>query len=156
MKKPNKKGFNLWDYLYYRTTLLYSKIEKKAGFEYNKDTGAYLVTVMLFFNFYGLLLIIIGLVIPNVFVSFSKHEYFTYIIILLMITYSIIVSQIMKKRHDIIFEKYEKETEKEKKVRGMILIFYIILSTIIFFVSVFILREVFLSNASTNLSINIK
>ena len=146
MKKTDKKGFNLWDYLYYRTTLLYSKIEKKAGFEYNKDTGAYLVTVMLFFNFYGLLLIIIGFFIPDVFVSFSKHEYFTYAIILAMIIYSILVSQIMKRRHGTIFKKYEKETEKQKKTRGRLLIFYIILSTIIFFVSVFVLREVFLSN----------
>lgn len=135
MKKTNKVGFNLWDYLYYRTTLLYSKIEKKAGFEYNKDTGAYAVTVVTMFNFWGLFLTLIELLMPQAYSLFTKSEYDFIIIIMFLLGYSILISTIMKKRHNKIFKRYEKETDEQKKKRGFWLVLYIFISIIIFFVS---------------------
>ncbi len=138
------KGFNLWDYLYYRTTLWYSKNEKSAGFEYNKDTGAYAVTAAIFFNFYGVLLILIARLIPEYFITFSKNDYFVYLIVALAIVHSIVVSLIMKKRHQKIFEMYESETEKQRDKRGALLVVYVISSILIFFITAYFLREILL------------
>ena len=143
MEKKNKESFNIWDYLYYRVTLLYSKIEKEAGFEYNKSTGIYAVTVAIMFNFSSLLLAIIDILTPQKYFSFLKSDYYYIAIILVTILYIIIVYIIMQKRHKMIFEKYEKETAKQRDVRGNWLYFYIIASVIGFFVSAYLARMVF-------------
>lgn len=135
--------FNIWDYLYYRVTLLYSKIEKEAGFEYNKSTGIYAVTVAIMFNFSGLILIILTLLSPNSFKKFAESSYFSIVIVLVTILCIIMIYMIMQKRHKMIFEKYQKETAKQRDVRGNWLYFYIIASVIGFFVSAYLSRMVF-------------
>ena len=135
--------FNIFDYLYYRTTLLYSKIERKAGFEHNKDTGAYAVTVATMFNFFGLLLTILTLVIPDVYTVFTKSKYDKIVIIFFLFGYSILISRIMKSRHENIFKKYESETEKQKKTRGTWLLVYIVISIVGFFISGYIAKIAF-------------
>jgi hypothetical protein len=143
MEKKNKIGFYLWDYLYYRTTLLYEKVKKKAGFFANKDTGAYVVTVVTMFNFFGLLLAIISLLMPKLYLDFTKSGYDSIVIVVILLVYSVIISMIMKKRHKVIFDRYIDETEKQKETRGAWLILYIMVSVIGFFISGYIAKIVF-------------
>jgi len=136
----NNKWFNIWDYLYYRTTILYSKIDKNAGFEDNKDTGAHIVTVCTMFNFFGIILAIISLIFPKLMDKFRESTYDYVIIIIILLGYAVLITRIMRKRHDMIFQRYRKETAQQRKNRGFWLIIYVIISIISFFASAYLVK----------------
>ena len=141
MKKKDST-FNLWEYTYYRVTILYSKAEKSAGFKANMDTGASVVSTCISLNFMTILLFILAVVLRENFTVFTENIWFQFfiggqfILILLLALYIL-----EKKRHKIIFRRYSKETEMQKKIRGWMAITYIVLSIIIFVISIPIGRK---------------
>ena len=144
-RKPNietSKSWNLWDYLYYRVTLFYSKAESKLGFDDNKRRGSQFTALFIGLNVQSLLMLILTLL-------FNKNEFllnymgFIFIgLLLIILVYSIYYFE--KKKHKLIFEKYNKETDKQKKDRGYMLNMYFAITIISLFVVVFIGRTLWI------------
>jgi archaellum biogenesis protein FlaJ (TadC family) len=141
MKKKDSV-FNLWEYMYYRVTTLYSKIEKSAGFESNMDTGACAVSTCVSLNFMTILFFILAVVLRENFIVLVDNILFQLFIGGLIILILLLALYILeKKRHKIIFRQYSKETEKQKKIRGWVVITYIVLTFIFLGMSISIGRE---------------
>jgi hypothetical protein len=129
----NKK-FNIWEYLYYRVVIIYSKIESKAGFEYNKDSGAWVVAVCLIANILTVLLSLI-FILP---VNFSLDEKGYLILKIVLIGIILIIlwysyKYFTNKNHYKIFKKYKNESLKQMKKRGWLIFVYVVLSFIALF-----------------------
>ena len=140
--KEKDSSFNLWEYTYYRVTILYSNAEKSAGFKANMDTGASVVTTCIFLNIESVMFLILPLLFGNDLIELIDNFLFIcfhillYIIILLLSLYIL-----EKKRHKIIFKQYSEDTERKKKLRGWVVISYIVFSIIIIGISNSIGRE---------------
>lgn len=129
----SENRFNVLEYLFYRTTLLYSKIESRAGIEGNMMTGAWVVSVCLSLNFLSGSLIILYLggdsvrefslnypkVIPIFIVGIG-------VIILVLSLYMFVY-----RHHKRIFAKYEDETKLQQKTRTRFAILYIVMSFVV-------------------------
>ncbi|NQX97709.1 MAG: hypothetical protein HRT73_07490 [Flavobacteriales bacterium] len=135
--------FNLLEYLYYRATILYGKIEKKSGEGDNKNTGAVLVAVCVYLNLLAILLFSLVIVLGDTFTQLSKYSLFKfslgglYVIILL---FSLFI--LAKKSHERIFKKYEEETLSQREKRGFFVMAYVFFSFVILAVSVFISKNI--------------
>jgi hypothetical protein len=142
MKKKDNT-FNLWEYTYYRVTILYSKAEKSAGFKANMDTGASVVTTCIFFNLESMMFLILPLIFGNDLIELIDNFFFIcfhillYIIILLLSLYIL-----EKKRHKIIFKQYSEDTLRQRKFRGWVVITYIVFSIIIIGISISIGKDI--------------
>ena len=128
---------NLWDYLYYRTTLFYKKTESKFGFEDNKMRGSYTAGFFFFMNILTLVSIILMIFFDKD--TFKGNDYLaiaSVVVFILSNLYSI--QYFEQKRHNLIFENFKKENINQKKTRGNYLILYIILSIISFMTMAYI------------------
>ena len=128
--------WNIWEYLYYRTTLFYSKHESKYGFEDNKSRGSYISGLLFSLNVESIIMLIIT-------IFFKKNnflvDYFGYIIVgvfLILILYS--KHYFEKKKHLEIFEKFQTESNQQKRNRSILLISYIVSTIISLFVIVYL------------------
>ena len=126
MNESNDK-INLLDYLYYRTFLLYKKVERKEGLGSNKDRGVFLVATCLSFNLTSILSVL------DYFFFKIDNNIMTYIYVGCYIITNLICLYIFEvRRHDMILLKYEKESECQKENRGVIVLSYVIISFFIF------------------------
>jgi len=129
----SKNSFNVLEYLYYRTTILYRNIESKAGFEANKDRGAWVVSVCLILNFLSVFLLILysgGGAVRE----FSLH--FPKVIPIFIVTISVIILglsfyMLVYKHHERIFAKYKNETTLQQKTRTRLAVLYIVMSFVV-------------------------
>jgi len=125
----SKNRFNVLEYLYYRATILYRNIEGKAGFEANKDRGAWVVSVCLILNIMTILLFAGTIFLKEDIKKlgdFAVFKYFLFGVPVLIIVLS--HYYFAHKNHEVIFNKYKKESAEEKNVRGVIVVVYIIFS----------------------------
>ena len=53
-----KSSWNLWDYLYYRATIYYSKSEPKYGLEDHKRRGSYIVGLLISLNIESIVMLL--------------------------------------------------------------------------------------------------
>lgn len=142
MKQETKNNFNLWEYLYYRTTQLYSQIEGKAGFADNKNTGAFLVALCIQLNFLTIFFTLSILLFGSEFNNFGKNDMFffflggVFAVILLLCLYIF-----ANKRHEMIFKKYENESPKQRENRKGIVVGYVVLSFVALSVIVFLAQD---------------
>jgi archaellum biogenesis protein FlaJ (TadC family) len=134
-----KQQFNIWEYLYYRTTVFYQKTESKYGFEDNKRRGAYVVGLLVSLNIQSLILIIMTFTFNKTDTLIQSGGYFFIGTFLLITLYSLYLFG--EKKHDNIFKKFENETQKDKEKRTSILIIYIVLTVILLLATVYIGRE---------------
>ena len=141
--KEKDSSFNLWEYTYYRVTILYSNAEKSAGFKANMDTGASVVTTCIFLNIESVMFLILPLLFGNDLIELIDNFLFIcfhillYIIILLLSLYIL-----EKKRHKIIFKQYSEDTLRQRKFRGWVVITYIVFSIIIIGISISIGKDI--------------
>ena len=131
-------SWNLWDYLYYRITLYYSKTESSFGLEDNKRRGAYTVGLFLSLNVESIIMLLFVLFIQKTtflidYMGFVFVGLFLFIIFLSIYVYE-------KKRHNKIFSKYENEQVYQKKSRGKILVIYILFTICLLCISVYLGR----------------
>ena len=139
MNNPTiSKSWNLWDYLYYRTTLLYSRIESKYGFEDNKRRASYTSSLFFCLNIESLVMLILVGLFDKTDLLVNYMGFVFVLIFLIIIIYSTFYFE--KKRHQIIFEKYENEDIKQKTIRGRLLILYIASTIISLFLVIYIGR----------------
>ena len=144
MKQKTKNNFNLWEYLYYRTTQLYSQIESKSGFADNKNTGAFLVALCISLNLWAILLILLTIITGTEFEKIGDSgiiEYFfggIFILILLGCLYFF-----ANKHHENIFKKYENESITQRENRKGIVLGYVVFSFVALSVIVFLGRDFF-------------
>lgn len=129
----SKNCFNVLEYLYYRTTILYRNIEGKAGFEANKDRGAWAVSVCLILNFLSAFLLILysgGDSVREFSFNYPKVIPIFIIgigVIILGISWYILAYR----HHKRIFAKYENETKLQQKTRTRFAILYIVMSFVV-------------------------
>jgi len=127
----SKYRFNIIEYLYYRSTLLYNKIERRSGSEDNKLTGSWVVSTCISINFITLALPLTYLWLGASMTNTKSADYNFVIIIALAIYFVINVLALIhltKNHHQRIFEKYRNETPQQKAVRIRLLIIYIFLT----------------------------
>jgi uncharacterized membrane protein len=126
-----KYRFNIIEYLYYRSTLLYNKIERRSGSEDNKLTGAWVVSTCISINFITLALPLTYLWLGAQMTNTKSADYNFVVIIALAIYFVINVLTLIhlaKNHHQRIFEKYRNETPRQKAGRIRLLIIYIFLT----------------------------
>lgn len=137
----SKYRFNIIEYLYYRSTLLYNKIERHSGSEDNKLTGAWVVSTCISINFITLALPLTYLWLGEQMTNTKSTDYNFVVIIALAIYFVINVLTLIllaKNHHQKIFEKYKNETPRQKAGRMKQLIIYISLTfTLLVVVAVF-------------------
>jgi uncharacterized membrane protein len=129
--KLKNNRFNVCEYLYYRTTVIYSKVEKSAGYADNKNRGAWAVGTCVSVNvatiIFGIMLLFFSTEITSL-----KHDTLirgTLIgITILILGYSLFY--FTEKHHAIIFNKYKNESQPLKEKRGKIVFAYVIFSFI--------------------------
>lgn len=142
MKQETKNNFNLWEYLYYRTTQLYKRVETEVGFSANKNRGAFLVALCISLNLWTLLLFLLTIIIGTEFKELGNSgtlEYFfggLFIVILLVCLYFF-----ANKRHEMIFKKYENESPTQRENRKWIALAYVLFSFTALSVLVFLGRD---------------
>jgi len=140
MKKLEKKNnWNLWDYIYYRTTLYYSKKEKKFGFEDNKRRGSSTVGLLLGLNIETLLMFVFALFFKKTTFLINYMGVGFIIVFLLIIFYSIYFFE--TKNHIQIFNKYKNEQTKNKKIREIVVVLYIVFTVVLLYAAVFFGRN---------------
>ena len=133
MKKKIESSCNIWEYLYYRTTLFYRKHESRFGFEDNKERGAWSVAIFCGINLLSILSLFLFFFNKT---SFLKNylSYFFVVISLLVLYFS---TTYFKRNHDRISSKYKNEDNKQRNVRGNLLLLYIMFSLVLMFVVVY-------------------
>lgn len=137
----SKYRFNIIEYLYYRSTLLYNKIESRSGSEDNKLTGAWVVSTCISINFITLALPLTYLWLGERMTNIKSADY-NFVVIIALVIYLVInvltLILLAKNHHQKIFEKYRNETPRQKAGRMRLLIAYIFLTfTLLLVVAVF-------------------
>lgn len=131
-------NWNLWDYLYYRTTIYYSKSEPKYGLEDHKRRGSYIVGLLISLNIESMVMLLFILFFQKTTFLIDYMGFVFVGLFLFIIFFSVYVYE--KKRHNKIFSKYENEQIYQKISRGKILIIYIFFTFCLLFVSVYLGR----------------
>lgn len=133
-EKNNTSAFNLWEYLYYRATKLFGNIEKKFSYKSHRFKGSLVVAMCINLNLFFIVMMILNWFnlpllknIDSKYLAFICYSEF-------FIVFALIYQYFVKKRHDIIFEHYEKETLAQKSKRGWIVFFYLSISLLVMIV----------------------
>jgi len=125
----NNNSFNALDYLYYRTTILYQKIEGNSGFEANKDRGVWAVSICIILNIMTVLLFFGTIFLKEDIKKLGDYTVFKYFLFAIPVIIFILSHYYFaRKNHEVIFNNYKNETAKQKENRGIIVIAYIIFS----------------------------
>jgi len=137
-----RKGFNLLEYLYYRTTLLYSRIESRSGFADNKLTGAWVVSTFVFINFISVTLPLTYMWLGERMLTSDSNDHDFIVIGIIIASYIIInlstLFFLTRKQHSKIFENYRNETSNQKESRTRLLLIYVALTfTVLLFVAIY-------------------
>ncbi|PKG42521.1 hypothetical protein, partial [Psychroflexus sp. MES1-P1E] len=115
------------------------KSESKYGLEDNKRTGAYAIGILIGFNIMSIITIIAALSIEKTPILEDTLLFLNIITILVSLFYSFYFFE--KKKHTYIFEKYQNESFKKKKIRNIYVTLYIILSVALLYFAVYVGRE---------------
>ena len=106
-----------------------------------------MVATCIYFNIESFCFLALPLLLGDILIELSKTDVFIFangglfIIILLASLYIL-----EKKRHKMLFKQYEKESPKQREMRGWIVMVYVFLSVATLGVSIFIGREYILGN----------
>ena len=129
-EKNNTSAFNLWEYLYYRTTKLYSSIESRDSNSSHQFTGALAVALFLFLNTTSILFFItFEYYYDGFFNSFMKESISNEGgVAISLLWFALIWYVLVKKRHQTIFQQYENESLELKRKRGWMVFIYMFFS----------------------------
>jgi archaellum biogenesis protein FlaJ (TadC family) len=137
-----KNKFNIWEYLYYRITLFYSKAESRYDFEDNKRRGAIYTALFISLNIQFIPLLIITVFLEKTSFVLNSISYLMVFLFLIILFYSINFFE--KKNYSRIFNFYTKESDNERSSRNTFLGLYIFCTVVLLFLTIFIRRSFWL------------
>ena len=133
-KINDTSAFNLWEYLYYRTTKLYSRLESRDSLSSHQFTGVLAVAMCINLNLLFIIMIILNWFNISLLKNIDNKYLAIFSFLEFFIVFALIYQYLVKKRHKIIFKHYEKETLAQKSKRGWIVFFYLSISLLVMIV----------------------